>query len=612
MPSIPTFAPRLIAAVACVGMACAVTACGSGSSAKKSVGQTSQTSQQGQQAQQALQSQGAQQAIDANNGAGGRRGGTFQVISNQDIGNLDPGIAYSGVDLSFLTVTQRTLYAYEPNKPSEAVPDLAVGPPQIGDGGRTMTVKIRSGVDYGPPVNREVRAGDIKYAIERGFNPHVANVYAAPYYGDIVGADRANGGPMAGITTPDDHTIRFRFTRPVATLVEQAMILPLDAPVPPEYAKPFDAKSPSTYGAHVVATGPYMLPASANGTVLGTGYQPGKQLRLVRNPNWKAATDFRPAYVDGVDWTIGANPTVGARQVLQGSHMYFADSPTGPTVKLAYQQYRKQIFFSPGGGSRYVALNTAKAPFDNANLRRAVAAALDRTQMRQVRGGPFVGDIATHYLYPGVNGFDQAGGQAGFGFDFLAHPSGDMALAASYMRAAGYPSGRYTGNATLLVAGMTGSPDDLDAQIVDRALQSLGFRTKLRLLEQSAMFKTYCATPRSGYDVCANLGWVRDFADPQTVLDVAFNGHAITPTSNSNWSQLNDPAINAAMAKAELTVGQSQRATAWAAIDKQITATSAAIPWLWDNQPVLFSHDTQCVNAQWNQGYCDFAFSSLK
>jgi peptide/nickel transport system substrate-binding protein len=605
MPPTRTFARWLIPAAGCVAVACALTACGSGSS---SGGKRSEDGQ-GKQAQQSQQSQ---QAIDADNGNGGTRGGTLQIVSQQDVNSLDPGSAYSGVDLSFLTVTQRTLYAYEPNKPSVAVPDLAAGPPQIGDGGRTMTVKIRPGVHYAPPVNREVRSGDIKYAIERGFNPHVANVYAGTYYGSIVGADKARGGPISGITTPDAHTIRFRFTTPVASLVQQAMILPLDAPVPPEYAKPFDAKAPSTYGAHQVATGPYMLAADAKGKVLGTGYQPGKQLRLVRNPNWKADTDFRPAYVDGVDWSIGANPTVGARQVLQGSHMYFLDAPSGPTVKLAYQKYRNQIYFSPGAGSRYVALNTSKAPFDNADLRRAVAAALDRDQMRLVRGGAFVGDIATHFLYPGVNGFEDAGGKAGFGFDFLAHPAGDMALAQKYLRAAGYPSGRYTGNATLLVAGATGSPDDLDAQIVERALQSLGFRTKLRLLDQSAMFETYCATPRSGYDVCTNLGWVRDFADPQTVLDVAFNGNAISPQGNSNWPQLNDPKINDAMAKAELTVGETQRARAWAAIDRMITGTAAAIPWLWDNQPVIFSRDTQCVNAQWNQGYCDFAFSSLK
>jgi peptide/nickel transport system substrate-binding protein len=466
-------------------------------------------------------------------------------------------------------------------------------------------------VHFGPPVNREVRAGDVKYAIERGFNPHVANPYAPGYYGDLVGAGRATGGPIAGIATPDAHTIVFHFARPVASLVQQAMILPLDAPVPPEYAKPLDAKAPSQYGNNQVATGPYMIAADAKGKVLGNGYKPGSSLRLVRNPNWKAATDFRPAYVDAVSWTMGANPTVGARQVLQGSHMYLADAPSGPTIKLAYQSYRRQIVFSPGAGVRYVALDTSKPPFDKVDLRRAVAAALDRAQMRTVRGGPLIGEIASHFLYPGVSGFADAGAQQGFGFDFLAHPTGDAALAKKYMQAAGYPSGTYTGGGSVLVVGTSGSPDDLDAQIVDRALRSLGFKTRLRLLDQSAMHGL-CGRPSAGVAVCPNLGWVRDFGDPQTVLDASFNGAAIQPEGGTNASQLNDPQINRAMAKAELTVGEAARAKAWAEIDRMITDSAAAIPWLWDKQPILFSRDTQCVNAQWNQGYCDYAFSSLK
>ena len=58
--------------------------------------------------------------------------------------------------------------------------------------------------------------------------------------------------------------------------------------------------------------------------------------------------------------------------------------------------------------------------------------------MRRVRGGEVVGDVASHFLYPGVLGFEQAGGFRGTGVDFLADPDGDRALAARYMRAAGY------------------------------------------------------------------------------------------------------------------------------------------------------------------------------
>ncbi len=544
--------------------------------------------------------------------ATGQHGGTLHELTQGDVQSLDPGIAYGAFELTLLSATQRTLYRYAPNDPQDIVPDLAAGQPQISADGKTLTVKLRSGVRFSPPVNRAVTSKDIAYAIERGFNPHVANPYAPGYYGDVVGADKATGGPIAGIQTPDAHTITFKLTQPTASLLAQATVLPLDAPVPQEYARTYDAHGPSDYGNYEVATGPYMLAASKQGKVLGTGYVPGRSIQLVRNPNWKASTDDRPAYLDAVRWSIGGDPSVSARQALQGSHMVFGDAPPADVIKLAAQHYPSQISYSPGAGSRYIALNTAIAPFDDANLRKAVAAALNRTQMRLVRGGTTIGDVATHFIYPGVLGFQQSGAQQGFGYDFLADPSGSSTVAAKYMKAAGYPSGRYTGNATVQVVGLSGAPDDSDAQIVDQTLRDLGFKTQLKLVDGSIIYSRFCALPKARVQVCPSVSWARDFADPQTVLDGAFNGTTIAPENNSNWPQLNDPRINAAMAKAEQLQGIDARAKAWAQIDRMITGTAAAIPWLWDKQPLVTSRDVVCARQLWDQGDCDFAYTSLK
>jgi peptide/nickel transport system substrate-binding protein len=292
--------------------------------------------------------------------------------------------------------------------------------------------------------------------------------------------------------------------------------------------------------------------------------------------------------------------------------MVFGDAPPADVIKLATQRYPSQISYSPGAGSRYIALNTAIAPFDDANLRKAVAAALDRSQMRLVRGGATIGDVATHFIYPGVLGFEQAGGQRGFGYDFLADPSGSKTVAAKYMKAAGYPSGRYTGGATIQVVGLSGAPDDSDAQIVDQTLRDLGFKTRLKLVDSSVLYARFCALPKARVQVCPSVSWGRDFADPQTVLDAAFNGTMIAPENNSNWPQLNDPKINAAMAKAETMQGIDARAKAWARIDGMITATAGAIPWLWDRQPLVTSRDVACARQLWDQGDCDFAYTSLK
>ncbi len=117
--------------------------------------------------------------------------------------------------------------------------------------------------------------------------------YFPAYFNYIVGASKATGGPISGISTPDKYTIVFHLTGPYGTFFVGALSLPLSAPVPKEFAAPLDAKKPTQYGdKYEVATGPYMLKADAKGNFLGIGYQPGKSATLVRNPNWKA--EHRP------------------------------------------------------------------------------------------------------------------------------------------------------------------------------------------------------------------------------------------------------------------------------------------------------------------------------
>ena len=81
-------------------------------------------------------------------------------------------------------------------------------------------------------------------------------------------------------------------TKPGAVTLIDALSLPGSAPVPQEFAGSMDKKSPTTYGTQAeVATGPYMLKANPQtGVFAGIGYQTGKSLTLVRNPNWDPNT----------------------------------------------------------------------------------------------------------------------------------------------------------------------------------------------------------------------------------------------------------------------------------------------------------------------------------
>jgi peptide/nickel transport system substrate-binding protein len=544
---------------------------------------------------------------------GGKRGGTLNVVNHEDFEHIDPGQSYFAIDYEAVYATNRPLYSYKPNNFKEPIPDMAEGPAQVSADSKTVTIHIRHGVHFGPPVNREVTSADVAYGLDRGMNTNVANPYFEAYFGSLEGIKNAKGGPIAGIKTPDKYTIVLHLTEPKAAIVIGALVLPVSAPVPEEYAKKFDAQKPSEYGNYQVATGPYMWKADSTGKVLGVGYQPGKSASFVRNPNWSASTDYRPGYLDQINLSIGGDTTVIGRQVLEGSHMVQNDTPAQPIVKLAFEKFRKQLVVAPGAGNRYVALNNSHGPFTNVNLRKAVWAALDREAMDKARGGSLVTIVATHYIYPEIPGFEQAGGVTGPKFDYNEHPQGDMAVAEKYMKLAGYPSGKYTGSQTLQVVGSTGNPAAEDAEITNQTLKNLGFKTKFNLVDHATMYAKYCGVVKEEIDVCPNVGFLADFGDPQAVLDVAFNGkNIITNGSNSNWPQANHPKINKAMEAAENVVGTSARAEAWGKIDQELVEEAVAPVWDWDKQPAIESKDVAGVAQVWNEAGWDYSFTSLK
>jgi peptide/nickel transport system substrate-binding protein len=597
---------RTVAAVAlAAGLALLLAACGSSSSTSSSSTTASASS--------ALSTGGYKSPL--TEPLTGKKGGALTVLQEIDFEHLDPGIAYFSVDYAVVFATQRPLYSQKPNS-TEATPDMAEGQPAISGGGKTVTVHLKEGVHFSPPVNREVTSEDVAYAIERGANPDVANPYIQSYFKAIEGMPKATGGPVKGIETPSKHEIVFHLTEPKGQLVADALVLPLTAAVPKEYAEKFDKNKPSNYAVYQVATGPYMLKNDSSGKVLGIGYIPGKSATLVRNPNWNAKTDYRPAYLNEIDIKIGGTSAVIGRQVLEGSGIVQNESQVAQSaVRLAAEKFKSQLQISPGGGAHYIGVNNKVGPFKNVNLRKALWAALDRQSMDKARGGELVTTVATHFIYPTINGFDQAGGTKGpqgSQFDFNAYPEGNMKVAEKYIKLAGFPSGKYTGGETITVVGSTGNPAEQDAEIVQQTLKNLGFTVKFTLVEASTMYAKYCNVPKEEIAVCPSVGWIADFPDPQTVLNITFNGSTITPTGNVNWGQTNVPKINAAMAAAENVVGNEARAKAWAKIDEELVEDAAAVPFDWDKQAGIEGSGVSGVGDIWNVGEWDYSYTSLK
>ena len=529
----------------------------------------------------------------------GKQGGSVTALSAGDVDYMDPGQQYYTFGYQVGYSVNRPLYYFSPEDSSKQIPDTAEADPTIAADGKTMTIKLKKGVKFSPPVNRAIKCDDIKYAFERAFSENVPNAYATQYFGDIVGApSKPTKGiqDISGITCPDDQTIKFALKTPTAGAVYAALVMPITMPVPREYASKFDKTNPSTYDKNVVFTGPYMVKNNSEGKL--TGWEPGKQIEAIRNPNWDKSTDFRPAYLNS--WRIAEGNTdaaIASRRILQGSQLVQGDgAPPAEVLKQAATSYKSQLIFSPSGGTRYIALNTTRPPFNNPNIRKAVVAGMDRNALRLARGGAIIGPLAWSYLPPDFPGGKQSGGlKPPADIDFEQNEQGDPALAASYMKKAGFANGKYSGKAIFMPA-TNADPGKKMAEVAQAQLEKLGFKVNVRFLPQNTLYTKYCNSGKSNYDVCPNVGFFKDFLDGASLIKPTFYGPAIIPQNNTNWPLLDDANVNKLIETASATKPGEERDQAWADANLAITRLAVAVPVIWDNTPIIGSKDVNLVS----------------
>jgi peptide/nickel transport system substrate-binding protein len=567
----------------------------------------------------ALVASGCGSKSSSSSSSGGKKGGNVTILEAAGgVDSLDPGYWYYQTDYSDLGQTvQRQLYGWPPDA-TEPAPDLATAKPTLSNGGKTITVKIKPGIKYAPPhQTRTVKSADFKYALERCFLPSVGNGYANAYYNGITGVKAFTSGKakeISGITTPDDSTLVIKTDKPQGVLTTgNALALPCTTPVPKEIAAQYDAKKTSTYGMHQAYTGPYMIAGTEKtGAVTNTGYSPGKLLALVRNPSWDKGSDFRPANFDTITFKGGNDITVASHQILSGQSLMSGDYATPPTsiLKSALATQKSQLNIAPSQGIRFIALNTKVKPLDNINVRKALTAVVNREALRVTRGGPTLGPIANHLIPPEMPGFEEAGGLQGPGYDFLKSPTGDLNLAKSYMKKAGYSSGLYNGPPILVISDNQ-DPASKTGQAFAEQIKALGFKLNFRQVQHADVISKFCGTPKAAVAICPTLGWGKDFFDSQSSLDPILNGANIIPAGNTNTAQANDPKLNAAMNAATTLTDPAARAKAWAAVDRTATGEAFYIPWLWDNQINFASKNVNGVKNNFNSSW-DFTASSLK
>jgi Bacterial extracellular solute-binding proteins, family 5 Middle len=350
-------------------------------------------------------------------------GGVVRIAMQDPLQALDPQAApYLPADAElFRCCLLRTLYSYRPGDPDRTnlVPDLAAGPPHLSPDRLTWTFHIRRGVHYAPPFQRfEVTSRDIERALLRLGSRRATSTSFESYFDVIVGFRRYvlgdARGEIAGLETPNDHTLVVRLTRPTGDLAYR-FSLPATAPIPPSLRDPeapFGAATGHDYewGYFLVSTGPYMyanagsvqyrkpaLEQSASG-----GFEPGISIRLVRNPSWNVATDpIRRPLPSQID--IRLIPIVG----------YTAPDPFAllrhDQVDLALDiapdghelPHGERVFASAENALTYVAMNLAEPPFNDLHVRQAVADGLSAAPTRTFpEPGHVIPDAVEQFLVP--------------------------------------------------------------------------------------------------------------------------------------------------------------------------------------------------------------------
>ena len=218
-----------------------------------------------------------------------------------------------------------------------------------------------------------------------------------------------------------------------------------------------------------------------------------------------------------------------------------------------------------------------------------------------------VGEVATHWIPPGVPGFAEAGGRAGPGVDFLAFRRGNLALARRYLRQAGYARGRITGLPVLELVARRQASGAAFAAATRKALAALGLRSRVRFLAFGPFIRACSRAPRVA--ACLGYRWQRDLDDAASVLPPLFGAQGLR--AGTNVSRLSDPSLERLMDEAATTTGEADRAGRWADVDRRVTELAPGVPIVWNREPNLRSADVKGVLdpelAAW-----DLSFTSLR
>jgi peptide/nickel transport system substrate-binding protein len=161
------------------------------------------------------------------------------------------------------------------------------------------------------------------------------------------------------VTTNGDYEASFNLKRPQPALL--ALLASGYTPVYPCHVSPADMRT------HPIGTGPFEF----------VEFKANESIKLTRNPDyWKKGLP----HLDGIEFTIIPNRSTAILAFVAGQFdMTFPTEVTIPLLRDVKAQAPNAVcVVAPTNVSTNIIVNSTSPPFDNADIRRALALALDR------------------------------------------------------------------------------------------------------------------------------------------------------------------------------------------------------------------------------------------
>ncbi len=418
----------------------------------------------------------------------------------------------------------------------QVAPDLAEGW-QIGGGGTVYTFTLRAEARFadGTPIT----AQDVKSSWEYAAKPGTDSQTVTTYLGDIVGLEEAHSGASPGISG-------------VQALDDRTLVVTLDAPKPYFLAKltypvafVVDTRqvyrNPADWMFDPNSSGPYTIKEQRDNAIV-----------LERNPQYHAPASI-PYLVFRYYLTGDAVSTFQAGD-LDATPISLSDAAA--LRRDASNPLRERLQSVQSMCTPMYLLNTTMPPFDDLNVRRAFALALDRQRLiEQFSEG--LGAPALTILPPGMPGYTEAN----------AMPAYDPQAARQALADSAYADG--LPEITLLKSGFASQEDPFTTAVVNMWQETLGARVTVQYVDPLDILKTARQTPAH----LVSFGWCADYPDPQNFLDVLFG-----PQSDFNVSNYQNAEVAALLEQANTSLDPAQRIALYQQAEALILNDFAVIP----------------------------------